>query len=85
MIMRVTTILALSLALAACTEVVSEQDTTFTYRGDVYRAVIRDYDANGRTFTKRVVYDGNRAVSCSATDDLDCAAAISYERLDSND
>ncbi|MEL7133084.1 MAG: hypothetical protein AAGK77_11790 [Pseudomonadota bacterium] len=72
-------------SLMACTEVVSTQDSTFTYRGDTYRAEIREYSTGGSTFTKRVVYDGTTPVSCSATDDADCAAAISYERLDSND
>ncbi|WP_299046046.1 hypothetical protein [uncultured Tateyamaria sp.] len=77
--------LILLAATGACTQIVSEQDTTFTYRGDTYRAVIRDYSSGSQSFTKRVVYDGNKPISCSATDDLDCAAAISYERLDSND
>ncbi|WP_299550542.1 hypothetical protein [uncultured Tateyamaria sp.] len=73
------------LTAAACTEITAEREGTFEYRGDTLRAVTRDYSANGRTFTKRVIYDGNRSVSCSATDDLDCRGAISYERLDSND
>lgn len=83
--MKLTVSLLSCSLLLACTEVVSRQDTTFTYRGDVYRAEIREYSTGNSTFTKRVVYDGAKPISCSATDDLDCAAAISYERLDSND
>lgn len=83
--MRLTLSALLMLGAAACTEVVSRENTTFSYRGDLYRAEIREYATGSTTFTKRVIYDGNTPISCSATDDLDCAAAISYERLDSND
>ncbi|WP_299769928.1 hypothetical protein [uncultured Tateyamaria sp.] len=83
--MRLGPIALMLLSAAACTEITAEREGTFEYRGDTLRAVTRDYSANGRTFTKRVIYDGPRRVSCSATDDLDCRAAISYERMDSND
>lgn len=83
--MRFVLFFLLFFTLIACTEIVSTQDTTFSYRGDTFRAEIREYSTGSSTFTKRVVYDGRTPVSCSATDDLDCAAAISYERLDSND
>ncbi|WP_299614722.1 hypothetical protein [uncultured Tateyamaria sp.] len=83
--MRLTLALVFPLTLIACTEVVSEREGTFNYRGETLRAVTREYSTNGNTFTKRVIYDGNRPVSCSATDDADCRAALSYEKLDRND
>lgn len=83
--MRLVLSLTLPVTLLACTEVVSEREGTFNYRGETLRAVTREYSANGNAFTKRVIYDGNRPVSCSATDDADCRAALSYEQLDRND
>ena len=83
--MRLLLVFTLPLSLMACVEVVSEQEGTFEYRGKTLRAVKREFSNGDRTFTKRIIYDQNRPVSCSATDDLDCRAALSYERLDSND
>ncbi|MFL4468435.1 hypothetical protein ACERZ8_00585 [Tateyamaria armeniaca] len=77
-----TSLLILPLVLTACGETVATRDTTFTYRGDVLRAEVRTYDQGGRVFDRRVIFDGVRTVSCSVTDDLDCAAALRDRRND---
>ncbi|WP_299622554.1 hypothetical protein [uncultured Tateyamaria sp.] len=68
--------------LAACEEVVSEREGTFNYQGDIYRSVTREIARGDTTFERRTVYARPRPVSCSATDDLDCVAAIRSEWLD---
>ncbi|MEM6374165.1 MAG: hypothetical protein AAF727_15510 [Pseudomonadota bacterium] len=73
-------VLVLPLALAACSDTLSTRDTTFMYQGEVLRAEIRTYDQNGRVFDRRVIEDGIRSVSCSATDDRDCDAALRERR-----
>ncbi|MEL6450126.1 MAG: hypothetical protein AAFQ19_02620 [Pseudomonadota bacterium] len=77
--------LAATLGLAACAEVVSEREGVFVYRGDTLRAVTRTFSTGDGSFTKRYIYSRPRTVSCSATDDLDCVAAIRESRIDSND
>ncbi len=77
-----TSLLILPVILSACSQTIGTRETTFNFQGETLRAEVRTYDQNGRVFDRRVVYDGVRAVSCSATDDLDCAAAINYSRFD---
>ncbi|MEO9574145.1 MAG: hypothetical protein ABJ263_18075 [Tateyamaria sp.] len=75
-------LLVLPLVLSACSETIATQETTFNFQGESLRAEVRTYDQNGRVFERRVIYDGIRAVSCSATDDLDCESAINFSRYD---
>jgi len=76
------TLLILPFVLSACSETIDTRQTTFNFRGETLRAEVRTYDQNGRVFERRVIYDGIRAVSCSATDDLDCESAINFSRYD---
>lgn len=77
-------LLMLPLILAACSEVVAEREGTFRFEGEDYRAVTRTLEVNGRTFDRRVVYYDFNAISCSATDDVDCEAAMRAGPLNRN-
>ena len=63
-------------SVSACTEVESEQQTTFTHNGRTYPATIRQFDQNGRTFERMSIRVGPQRVSCIPSDPRDCAAAI---------
>ncbi|WP_299375737.1 hypothetical protein [uncultured Tateyamaria sp.] len=80
--MKRTLIVLMALALAGCEDVVSEQEGSFLYDGETYRAVTRQYVRNGSTFERRVIYSRPQPVTCSATDDLDCIGAMRSEWLD---
>ncbi|WP_299732390.1 hypothetical protein [uncultured Tateyamaria sp.] len=69
-----------ALCLAGCAEVVEERESTFTYQGETYRAVIRTFETENGGFTKRYIYSRPHPVSCSVTDDLDCRSAIRISR-----
>jgi len=68
-------------AIAACSEVVNEVEGTFVYKGQTLRSVEREFATENGTFKKRYIYSKPRTVSCSATDDADCVAAIVESRL----
>ena len=68
--------------VTACTETVSETRDTFTYRGKEYTALTRTYSTDGRSYERRVIIDGTNRISCSATDDRDCIAAIRQEWIE---
>ncbi|MFL4468434.1 hypothetical protein ACERZ8_00580 [Tateyamaria armeniaca] len=70
------------LTTAACTEVVSETQGTFSYLGREYVTLTRTYSANGRTYDRRVIVDGTNRISCSATDDRDCISVIEQEWIE---
>ncbi len=68
------------MALSACAEVVSETGDTFTFRGEVFRSTIRDFETPNGTFSKRYIFSRPHPVSCSVTDDRDCETAILISR-----
>lgn len=79
--MRVAAFFLVALSVAACTETVSETESTFVFEGRTYAAVTREFArSDGSTFERRSIRYGGRFVTCSATDDLDCRAAINNVR-----
>ncbi len=79
--MRIAAIFLVALSLAACSQTVSETEGTFVYEGRTYAAVTREFArSDGSTFERRSIRYGGRFVTCSATDDLDCRAAINNAR-----
>lgn len=81
--MRIALLSIVALSLAACVDTVNEQEGTFVYNGQSYRAVTREYArSDGSTYSRRSIAYGVRFVTCSATDDLDCNAAIQNARSD---
>ncbi|WP_108835296.1 hypothetical protein [Tateyamaria sp. Alg231-49] len=66
--------------LSACAQTVGEIEGTFVYNGQSYRSVERQFVSNDRSYSRRYISVGARSVSCSATDDLDCNAAIRETR-----
>lgn len=66
--------------LSACAQTVGEIEGTFVYQGDTYRSVERQFQTDTRSYSRRYITIGARTVSCSATDDLDCNAAIRQSR-----
>lgn len=79
--MRITAFFLVALSLAACTETVNETEGTFVYNGRTYATVTREFArSDGSTFERRSIRYGGRFVTCSATDDLDCRAAINDVR-----
>ena len=79
--MRFPVTILISLSLAACAETASEQQGIFVYSGRTYSAVTREFVRNdGSTYSRRSINYGGHFVSCSATDDLDCRAAIAEQR-----
>lgn len=78
-------LLILPFLLVACSETISARDTTFNYRGETLRAEVRVYDQGGRVFERRVIYFKTGTVSCSSTDDLDCAAALRDQQSNATD
>ena len=64
--------------LAACEESVGARDGTFTHEGQQYRSVTRTFQSGDRSYDRRTVYVGAKRITCSATDDADCASAIDF-------
>ncbi|MEQ3708319.1 MAG: hypothetical protein ABNH38_16485 [Tateyamaria sp.] len=73
-------LLIVVLGLSACAETVGEIEGTFVYNGQIYRSVERQFVSGNRNYSRRYISVGTRSVSCSATDDLDCNAAIRETR-----
>lgn len=66
------------IALSACVTVVAEQEGRFTYKNETFRTVTRTYQRDdGSTYKRRTIYLRAERVTCSATDNLDCAVALS--------
>jgi len=83
--MRISAPLLIVFSLSACAETASETPSSFTYQGTTYPAVLREFvRSDGSTYQRRVVSYGSGKVSCSATDDLACVAAI-RDRNSGND
>jgi hypothetical protein len=68
-------------AITACSELVNEGEGTFVYKGQTLRSVEREFATENGTFKKRYIYSKPHTVSCSATDDADCVAAIVESRM----
>lgn len=74
--MKYIAVALICLSMTACSEVESEQQTTFTYLGTTYPASIKTFSQNGRTFEKMFIRVGAQRVSCIPNDRRDCGAAI---------
>ena len=77
---RIAALLIVLLGLSACAQTVGETEGVFVYNGTTYRSVERQFVSDNRSFSRRYISVGARTVSCSATDDLDCNAAIRETR-----
>lgn len=64
------------LPFSAWANVVKEEQTTFTYEGETYPAIIKTFDRNGRTFDKMFIRMGPHEVTCIPGDQKDCEGAI---------
>ncbi|WP_223422375.1 hypothetical protein [Tateyamaria pelophila] len=75
--MRIAVLFLVVLSLAACAETANQTEGTFVYNGRALPTVTREFVRNdGTTFERRSIQLGGRSVTCSATDDQDCVAAI---------
>lgn len=75
---RYLTMMVALLGLAACAQVASEREGTFTYLGKSYRSVERQFDSPNGSYARRYIFIGAQRISCSATDDRDCVTAIQF-------
>ena len=75
--MRIAGLFLVILSMAACVETARQTEGTFVYNGRTLPSVTREFVRNdGTTFERRSIQLGARSVTCSATDDQDCVAAI---------
>lgn len=80
---RITAAFIVVLGLTACAQVVGEQEGTFEFEGQSYRAVTRQLETETGSYARRYIYVGAQRISCSATDDADCRSNIEFSRIGS--
>ncbi|MEM8653309.1 MAG: hypothetical protein AAGF36_01075 [Pseudomonadota bacterium] len=59
--------------------------STFTFGGKTYQTTTQEITSGSRTFQRRTIRVGAQRVSCSATDNADCALAIIEATKSSSD
>ncbi|MEO0380245.1 MAG: hypothetical protein AAF252_08225 [Pseudomonadota bacterium] len=80
---RMIAVFVVLLGLTACAQVVSEQEGTFEFEGQSYRAVTRQFETENGSYARRYIFVGAQRISCSATDDADCRSNIQFSLIGS--
>lgn len=73
------------LTVSACAEVVSESKSTYRYRGQTLPVVVRTFQTENGSYSRRSIRFRGKFVTCSATDDRDCDAQLARSNLSSQD